>query len=178
MSQFFYNYYTSCWLSRSMYYSNIGNCKCQICGINVSTQFKLLHGFNYHGTFTCNDDSCISYAEEHIDDLFTKYPIYNLNLNRDNIIIPNNDVIWSTVKPEDYKYDMTKETVGSTFLIGDNFYITLFDKTYMSSWSACIVFDLKEIYENNQFNDEEIVSFPDSVKEYLGIKSFSLKFVD
>jgi len=147
----------------------------------MSTQFKLLHSFKFHGTFTCNDNSCIASAEKEIDDIFTKYPIYDLNLNRDDIIIPNNDVIWSTIKPEDCERNLIKETVGSTFLIGDNFYITLFDKTCTSYWSACLVCDLKEIYEANDFSNEEIVSFPDPVKEYLGIplnsNAYQLHFV-
>jgi len=55
----------------------------------------------------------------------------------------------------------------------------------ISTLDNCLVFDLKQIYETNDFSDEEIVSFPDPVKEYLGIplntiqfNSYQLKFVD
>jgi hypothetical protein len=151
---------------------------CRICFLSFSTHLKLFHGFNYHGIIVCNDDRCIISAEEKIDNMFTNYPIYNLNLNRDDI--KYNDIIWSTIKP---KYDdlyFIEQYVGLTYLIKGKFYIVLGNLIYSPVECNCLVFDLKEIYESNDFSDEEIVSFPDLVKEYLGIPfhSYQLKFVD
>jgi hypothetical protein len=162
---------------------SIGVTLCQICHTNFSTQLKPLHRFKFNGMIICNDNTCIVSAEKQIDDFFTRYPIYNLNLNRDNIKSPKYDYItWSTMKPNrlDYLY-FSEECIGSTYLIKDNFYIILCDGD-ISSWTYCTVFDLKEIYEANDFSNEEIVSFPDPVKEYLGIplnsNAYQLHFVD
>jgi len=124
----------------------------------------------------CNDNTCIVSAEKQIDDLFTRYPIYDLNLNRDNIKNPNDNTTLSTIKSKCDGLFLLEECIGSTYLIEGNFYIILYYDDDIS------VFNLKEIYENNDFSDEEIISFPDPVKEYLGISLnsnvFQLKFVD
>jgi hypothetical protein len=156
--------------------------ECQICNINESIHFKSLHGFNNHGIVICNN-TCIVSAEKQIDDIFNKYPIYDLNLNRNDIIY--NNKILSTIKTGTYYLYFIGECIGLTFLISGKFYITLYHEKYTSGSTNCPVFDLKEIYETNDFSDEEIVSFPDPVKEYLGIplnsmelNSIELKFVD
>jgi hypothetical protein len=144
----------------------IGSVICQICNTSMSTHLKLFHGFNYRGIIICNNDRCSVSAQKLIDDIFTNYPIYNLNLNRDDIKSPKYDIFFSTIKP---KYDdlyFTEECIGSTYLIKGNFYIVLYS---MHTVGINVVFDLKEIYENNDFSDEETSSFPDPVKEYLGI---------
>jgi len=163
----------------------IGKSLCQICETNVNTQFKLLHMFDYHGIFICNNNRCIVSAQETIDDIFTEHPIYNLNLNRNDIKYPNDNIILSSIKPENSKLNLNQESIGSTYLVKDNFYIILFDEMAKSTFTDCKVFDLKEIYEANDFSDEETSFFPDPVKEYLGIplnssklNSIQLHFVD
>ena len=185
MSRYFYTNYIPFQFFYGTHYGSTRNRICHVCNVNVGTQLKPIHCFNYHGSFICNNDSCIDSTEKQIDDLFTKYPIYNLNLNRDDIKTPNNtiwsNIIWSTIKPENYKFNITLESIGLTYLIEDKFYITLYSKMITFNITKCLVFDLKEIYEANEFNDEEISSFPDPIKEYLGIPIndyLRLHFVD
>jgi len=151
---------------------------CQICDTNYSTHIKPFHGFNNHGLVICNNNTCIVSAEEQIDDLFTKYPIYNLNLNRNDI--KYNNKIWSTLKLNNDDLYFIEECIGLTYLVDGRMYTILYDEMNVSTLDSCLIFDLKEIYETNDFSDEEIVSFPDLVKEYLGIPfhSIELKFVD
>jgi len=80
---------------------------CRICFLSSSTHLKLFHGFNYHGIIVCNDDRCIISSEKIIDDIFINNPIYNLNLNRDDIKYKNHRIIWSTIKQKDYIYNIT-----------------------------------------------------------------------
>ena len=88
----------------------IGKSLCQICETNVNTQFKLLHMFDYHGIFICNNNRCIVSAQETIDDIFTEHPIYNLNLNRNDIKYPNDNIILSSIKPENSKLNLNQES--------------------------------------------------------------------
>jgi len=161
---------------------SIGTVICQICHINTGIHLKLLHEFNSHGILVCNNDKCIIYSQEMIDDIFTKHPIYNLNLNRTDIKIQNNNIMWSTLKPNNSNLYFVEECIGLTYLVKGRMCIVLYSDSRMNaySWGNSLTFDLKGIYETNYFSDEEIDSFPDPVKEYLGIPfhSIQLKFVD
>lgn len=179
MSRYLYTSYLPFQFFYGTHYGDSSRKMCHVCNANLGTQLKVIHSFNYHGILICNNDSCIDSAEKQIDDLFTKYPIYNLNLNRDDI--KYNNKILSTIKPKNYKFNIIQESIGLAYFAEGKFHITLYNKMITSNKTKCLVFDLKEIYEANEFNDEEISSFPDPVKEYLGIplyRPIELKFVD
>jgi len=164
------------------YKDSIGHKNCYVCKIRKSTQIKLLHEFDSHGLLRCDNNDCIISATEQIDDIFDKYPIYKLSLNKTGLKVLNlNDptIEWSSIKPIDISIDINRECVGSVHMIENKMYITLISTEPIIN-KHCITcsVELKDFIQFN--NDIDLSELPDYIKEYLGIplELYKLSFID
>jgi len=164
----------------------IGSKMCSICEIRKSTQIKLLHEFDSHGFLICDDNNCVIFATEQIDNIYQKYPIYKLSLDRNDLKNPyklsypynfplHKEIEWSTLSKSKI-ITFQNACVGLTYLIEGKWFTTIIT-TYFKDNNNYLTYNI-ELEELYKFNNIDMDLLPDPVKEYLGISSFSLKFVD
>jgi hypothetical protein len=162
------------YISRNL---SIGIKPCNQCTRN-STQIKLLHEFKYYGILSCDNVECIDKITKEIDDIFIRYPIYNINLDRNDLKCKFNDMNYASKITNAYTFDCS--CVGLVHLIKDKMYITISSIGNSTYFPILEIVELKELLEYNNI-DIQSLSLPDPVKEYLGIQidhPFKLHFVD
>jgi len=156
---------------------------CSICKLRNNIQFQQINEDVYYGLHTCDNDKCIDESIRILNDMSIDHPIYNINLNRDDLKIIScfGNYKFSTI------FDRSKlnihwyATVGLVHLFKNKMYITVISADGYKIYYP--VYSCEELEQFLKYNNIDIqsLSLPDPVKEYLGIpidNPFKLHFVD